>query len=82
MRKYKMVAAVLAIIPMFGIWGFHKFYLNENGKGLTYVFISLTCVGIFITWPMSFFKAIGIARMDDAAFDKLYNSSSSEILHG
>lgn len=72
--KNRILAGLLALL--LGTFGIHRFYLNDIGGGIFYLFL------FFITSKLSFpvstilgvIEAIRIFNMSNAEFDKKYNS--------
>lgn len=72
--KSKGKATLLALFG--GIFGVHKFYLNESGAGMTYIFILFMALNIFdmpITFFLGLFDALRLAMMSQEEFDRRYN---------
>lgn len=79
--KNKIVAGLLALF--FGVFGIHKFYLNETKSGIIYLSCYLigllTCLLIVGLIPMivisilALIDAIKLLVMDDQFFDEKYN---------
>lgn len=70
-----MKQRIFAILLCFflGLIGVHKFYLNQNKKGLLILVLTLTGVGLIISLPwviLDFFKLI---LMSDKKFNEKYN---------
>lgn len=65
--KNKIVAALLA--AFLGMFGIHKFYLEENGAGLIYLLFFWTGIPAII----AFFEFFFLLLMSDRAFDAVYN---------
>ncbi|HAS45839.1 MAG TPA: hypothetical protein DCS93_35485 [Microscillaceae bacterium] len=70
-KKSKMTAALLAWF--LGIFGAHRFYLNQNSMGVGYILGSITFIGIFVTGIISFVDFIGFLVMSEEDFDRRYN---------
>lgn len=66
--KTKMAAGLLAIF--LGGLGVHKFYLGQTGMGVIYLLFSWTMIPLFI----GFIEGIIYLSMNDADFDRKYNS--------
>lgn len=71
-----MKQRIFAILLCFflGPIGAHKFYLNQNKKGLLILILTLTGIGLVISLPwvvIDFFKLI---LMSDEKFNEIYNS--------
>jgi TM2 domain-containing membrane protein YozV len=75
MRKNNITAGLLAMF-CFGCVGSHWFYLNQTGKGITYLILSLTIVGLFITPILAFIDAITLLTMDEKVFNYKYNNEN------
>lgn len=69
--KSKVVAGVLAFFV--GVFGIHRFYLGQVGKGIAYV---IFCWFPLI-WLIAFIDAIMLLTMDDRVFDAKYNSTQN-----
>ena len=69
MVKQKFIAGMLALF--LGGIGIHKFYLDENTKGILYLLFSWTLIPAII----AFFDAVGIFIMTDEKFNSLYNNN-------
>lgn len=79
--KQKIVAALLAFI--LGIWGFHKFYLNEQASGKKYLiwcivgiltsWLLIGLIPLFVLWIKKLVDCFTLLLMDDAEFDARYN---------
>jgi len=69
-KKDKLTAGLLAILA--GSLGVHRFYLNQVGLGLVYLFVFLPFCGI--SSIISLIDGIVILSMSDEAFDKKYNA--------
>jgi len=68
--KNKKVAIVLALT--LGIVGGHRFYLGQSGKGLIYLFLSLTLVPLMI----GVIDALIWTLNSQDSFDNKYNKVS------
>ena len=52
--KNKIVAGLFGIVPLFGVFGVHMFYVGKWGWGLVFLAISLSCFGLSIlTIPLT-----------------------------
>lgn len=70
--KNRVVAAMLAIFG--GSFGLHKFYLNDAGGGIFFIFIFFMTAGVFpVTAFLGFIEAIRLLSMSDDQFDRKYN---------
>ena len=65
--KNRIVATILALL--LGGIGLHKFYLNDNKKGILYFLFSWT----FIPYFFGLIDAIILLLMSDEAFNLMYN---------
>lgn len=70
-----MKQRIFAILLCFflGLIGAHKFYINQNKRGLLILVLTLTGVGLIISLPwviLDFFKLI---LMSDKEFNEKYN---------
>ena len=80
--KNKIVAGVLALL--LGGIGVHAFYLGENGKGITYLLLtifglltSVIFIGLipcFIVGVLCLIDGIKLLTMDDEEFNTKYNN--------
>jgi TM2 domain-containing membrane protein YozV len=77
--KQKVVAGILAVIPLTGPLGIHHFYLGSTMSGVLLVIGSLCTVGT-IPWIVSLIEGIMIFTMSDADFDARYNQREPESL--
>jgi TM2 domain-containing membrane protein YozV len=68
--KNKIAAGVLALV--LGVFGIHRFYLGQTGKGILYALF----FWFPITWIVAFFDGIIFLTMDDNEFNKKYNSNA------
>lgn len=83
-RKKKRVAALLALF--FGIFGAHRFYLDQREKGILYLMAFLLCVFVVprLAWMAGVLAIIGfvdfllLVSMPRATFDARYNASAVE----
>ncbi len=67
--KDKTVAGILAIF--LGHIGVHRFYLNQSGLGVLYIFLTIITCGLFAI--VGLIDGIIILMMDDHNFDLKYN---------
>ncbi len=65
--KSKVAAGILAFFV--GIFGVHRFYLGESGKGILY---AIFC-WFPLTWLIAFIDGIIFLTMDDEIFNAKYN---------
>lgn len=78
-HEEKFVAILLAVIA--GGFGAHKFYLRQPELGISYIalFIWLGRIaGIPLTAFLGWYDAYKLLTMDNAEFDRRYNSYFSE----
>lgn len=70
----KIAAGVLALIPLTGSLGIHKFVLGYTGEGLTMLLISLlTCgIGAWVMWIIALVEGIIYLTKSDAEFVATY----------
>jgi len=68
--RNKYVAAVLAFL--FGPLGIHRFYTGRTGSGIVMLVMSITVVGLILTWPWSFVDMIRYLVMSDDEFAARY----------
>lgn len=81
MEKQRIVAIILALL--FGMYGVHWFYLNENNKGIKYLIATLiglaTCfiiigiVPLCVIFALSIIDLFNLAIMSDDQFNEKYN---------
>lgn len=80
--KNKYVAAILAFIG--GVFGIHRFYLNQRGLGFLMIGLSLISFGV-LSWLISLVDTFLFIIMDTDRFDEKYNSklddSEAEFLY-
>jgi len=76
MEKSKFIAGVLALAG--GVFGIHKFYLNDPGSGIFYTMLSIFSGG-YLFMPigamLGVIDAIRLFTMSEAAFDAKYNKN-------
>jgi TM2 domain-containing membrane protein YozV len=65
-ERNKTAAALLALF--LGVAGAHKFYLGNAKRGIIYILISITAVGLVLTAILSIYDFIMILTMSDADF--------------
>ncbi|MEI6789676.1 MAG: NINE protein [Myxococcaceae bacterium] len=71
--KSRIAAALLALF--LGIFGVHKFYLGQTGKGILYlVFIWTLVTGIF-----AFVEFILLITMSDEKFNQKFNQHCLQV---
>lgn len=70
--KQKVIAGVLAVIPLTGGLGIHHFYLGSTMAGVLLLIGSLCTVGT-IPWIVALIEGIMIFMMSDSEFDARYN---------
>lgn len=78
MKKSKTTAALIALLG--GVFGLHKFYLNDPGSGFFYAIAGIVTRGIFgfpVTILVGVLDAIRLFSMSEQRFNKKYNSESS-----
>ncbi len=68
--KNRMIAVLLAFF--LGMFGAHKFYLNQNAMGVLYFLGTVTCVFSCIPWVISIVEAINYLLMTDRQFERSY----------
>ena len=68
--RNKYVAAVLAFL--FGPLGIHRFYTGRTGSGIVMLVMSITVVGLILTWPWAFVDMIRYLVMSDDEFADRY----------
>lgn len=69
-KKNKNIAALLAFFG--GIFGLHRFYLKQKGKGIAMIILSVFTLGI-LTALISLIDTIVFLNMDLEKFDHRYN---------
>lgn len=70
-KKDKYIAALLAFVG--GIFGVHRFYLNQRGLAFLMIGITLVTLGI-LSAIISFIDALLFLAMSSDQFDKKYNA--------
>ena len=65
-KKNKTTVILLALF--FGVFGVHRFYLGQTGKGIVYIIITP-----FISWLFALIDFFGFVFMSDEVFDRKYN---------
>lgn len=83
-RKKKWVAALLALF--FGIFGAHRFYLDQREKGILHLLVF--CLTVFVITSLSwmagvlaiigFIDSVLLMSMDRATFNARYNATALE----
>ena len=69
----KIIAGLLAFVG--GIFGIHRFYLNDIGGGIFYIFLFFITIKFFpVTLILGIIEAMRLFNMDPEEFDKKYNS--------
>ncbi|MCM8732086.1 TM2 domain-containing protein [Hephaestia sp. GCM10023244] len=68
--RNKYIAAILAFL--FGMLGVHRFYLGRNGSGVVMLVLSLTVVGLPVSWLWSMVDTIRYLVMPDDEFAARY----------
>ena len=79
--KQKIIAALLAFF--LGVWGFHKFYLNEQASGKKYLiwcivgiltsWILIGFIPLFVLWIKKLVDCFTLLLMSDEEFNAKYN---------
>lgn len=76
MRKSKSTATMLAFLG--GIFGAHKFYLGDSGKGIFYIMIAIMTAGFFpISILLGVLDAVRLFMMSTERFNAQYNKGTS-----
>ncbi|WP_404339273.1 TM2 domain-containing protein [Sphingomonas sp. MMS12-HWE2-04] len=68
--RNKYVAALLAFF--FGVLGIHRFYLGRNGSGVVMLVLTITVVGMLVTWLWSMIDMVRYLAMSDREFAHRY----------
>ena len=71
--KNKKIAAILALL--LGLFGAHKFYLGETGKGVIYLLLSITG----ISFILGIIDAVKLFLMPDEKFIEKYNAKQYAV---
>lgn len=70
--KNRIIAGLLALL--LGVVGAHRFYLDDIGGGLFYVFLMLITMSVFpVTIILGIIEAFKFFNMSDKEFDEKYN---------
>jgi TM2 domain-containing membrane protein YozV len=68
----RIIAGLLAFVG--GIFGIHRFYLNDPGGGIFYIFLFFITIKFFpVTMILGIIEALRLFNMDPDEFDKKYN---------
>lgn len=68
----RIIAGLLAFVG--GIFGIHKFYLNDIGGGIFYLFLFFITIKFFpVTLILGIIEAMRLFNMDPEEFDAKYN---------
>lgn len=72
-----MKQRIFAIILCFflGLLGIHKFYLNQNKRGLLILILTLTGIGLIISIPWVITDFLKLILMSDQEFNKKFNKA-------
>lgn len=73
-RKNKYIAALLAFVG--GVFGVHRFYLNQKGLAFLMIGLSLISLGI-LSWIISLIDTFFFLTMDSDRFEEKYNQRSN-----
>ncbi len=76
-RRKRFAAAFMAMI--FGVFGVHKFYLNNQGAGIFYIMLFMMSINLFgfpISALLGFIDAMKLFTMSEEEFDHKYNTRS------
>lgn len=68
--RNKIVAAVLAFF--LGALGVHRFYVGRTGSGIVMLVMTITVVGMLVTWPWALIDAIRYLMMSNREFAARY----------
>ena len=66
----RYVAAALAIL--LGYLGLHKFYYGATGSGIIMLLLSITCLGVSVTWPLAIIEGVIYLTKSPEEFHRLY----------
>lgn len=69
-EKNRVVAALLAFF--LGGFGIHQFYLGDNKKGVLYLILTCSLVGIWVSAILSLIDCITLLQMSDNKLHKKY----------
>lgn len=79
--KNKTTAAFLALFG--GVFGVHRFYLNQAPMGILYILVFLVTIGKFpATLILGIFEAIRFFSMSKEEFDEKYNKGARQTARG
>lgn len=71
--RNKYIAALLAFL--LGPLAIHRFYLGRNGSAVVMLLLSLTVVGLIVTYPWAFIDMVRYLMMSDREFALRYDRS-------
>ena len=73
MKKNRIIAGLLALI--LGSFGAHRFYLNDIGGGIFYLFLMFITAKLAfpVTFILGLIEAVKIFNMSEKEFDEKYN---------
>ncbi len=70
--RSKLVAALLACPFLIGVLGLHRFYLGRTGSAVLMLVLSITVIGMLITWPWALVDMIRYLTMSEDEFAARY----------
>jgi TM2 domain-containing membrane protein YozV len=65
------VAALLAFF--LGALGIHRFYTGRTGSGIVMLVLTITVVGMIVSWPWALVDTIRYLLMSDREFASRYD---------
>ena len=73
-QKNRLVAAIFSFFG--GALGIHKFYLGYTGVGIIYLVLTITIIGVLISWPLAWLDGIIYLTKSDEDFNRTYVEGS------